>query len=507
MSITIDSFLPLALVLLPASFGALIFAFPEGMRLLRRAFLALGAAATFALADFVAGQPLEFTRAWALWGMDFSLKLTAQSGALVVAASAVAFFLAIYASVSKAHAENSRLFDGSLLMALALAIGALTANNMIAMLFFWQAMWAPMFGMIKSGGEDAWRASVRAVFTAGFTDLCMILGMAFAGYAAESMTMDAMHVPMNALGTAGFLLMSVGVVAKLGVIPFHGWIYKASKAAPAPFMALVPGALNLLMGANLLSKFPGMFEMGREAWPLLLVLVTGAGTVLISGMLSLTAGDYKKLAIALTLAQGGALVLGASSSAGGVFAYAAIAAAAAGCALFLTAGVLDGAPERKSPFAVGAYYAAALVAVAVAFAGAIYRIALQDGILGLILSLVSLVGAIFAGVGAVSFARHTVLMKSSEVKDEPTTEMDGALAWLETTHCDPYPIARTVFRFYANVSLKVNDAISWFYDVAVVWFVGALSSLVKRAHNGSQSRYVLWVLLGVVIVIAIFALS
>jgi NADH-quinone oxidoreductase subunit L len=505
MNVTMDSLLPLMLVVLPSAFGALIFMLPEGLRHPRRALLALGAAATFALADFVAGQSLEYTRPWALWGMDFSLKLTASGGALVIAASALAFLLAIYALIRRADA--GRLFDGCVLMALAMANGAIMANNLIAMLFFWQAMWAPMFVMIQSGGEGAWRVSVRAVFTAALTDLCMILGMALAGHAAETMTMDAMHVPMNAPGTAGFLLMAVGAAAKLGVIPFHGWIGRASGVAPAPFMALVPGALNLLMGANLLSKFPGMFEMGRDAWPLLLVLVLGAGTVLLSGMLSLTAGSYKKLAIALNLAQGGALVLGVTSSAGGVFTYAAIAAAAAGFVLFLAAGALDGAPGRKAPLAVGAYYAAALAAVAVAFSGAVYRIALQDGILGLMLSLVSLVGAIFAGIGALGFARHTALFEASRVKDEPVTEMDGALAWLETTFCDPYPVARRAFRFYARISLVINDAISWFYDVAVVWFVGALSGLVKRAHNGSQSRYVIWVLWGVVIVIAIFALS
>jgi hypothetical protein len=97
--------------------------------------------------------------------------------------------------------------------------------------------------------------------------------------------------------------------------------------------------------------------------------------------------------------------------------------------------------------------------------------------------------------------------RSAILKNLPTTELDDTLAWLETTHCDPYPAAARFMKDYGAISLKANDAISWFYDVAVVWFVGALSGIVRRAHNGSPSRYVLWVLAGVVIVIAIFSLS
>jgi formate hydrogenlyase subunit 3/multisubunit Na+/H+ antiporter MnhD subunit len=180
--------------------------------------------------------------------------------------------------------------------------------------------------MIQAGGENAWKTSVKAVFTAGFSDLMMILGLGFASLSAESMTMDAMHVPATGLGAAGFLLMAVGALGKLGAIPFHGWLYNASEDAPSPFMGLVPGGLNLLMGANLLSKFPGIFDSAQSG-AMLLVLIAGAGTVVLAGMLSMSAGGFRKLAVALNVAQAGALVLGATSVAGGAFVYASIVAA------------------------------------------------------------------------------------------------------------------------------------------------------------------------------------
>jgi NADH-quinone oxidoreductase subunit L len=79
--------------------------------------------------------------------------------------------------------------------------------------------------------------------------------------------------------------------------------------------------------------------------------------------------------------------------------------------------------------------------------------------------------------------------------------------WAEKGYFDLYCMGGHLIRSYATLSLKVNDGISWFYDVAVVRFVGWLSMLVKRAHNGSQSRYVLWILTGVAAVTAMFLLS
>ena len=500
----VDSFLPLALVLIPAVLGVLILALPEKQRGLQLSALVVGAGATFVLALTTLGQSLEFTRAWAGWGMDFSLKLTVTCGALVVAASALTLVVAALAALTKRLPEKSRLFSGCALLALSMANGALQANNLVAMLFFWQAMWAPVFGMIKSGGENAWKSSVKAVFTAGFADLMLILGLGLTSVAAESMTIDHMHAHPGALGTMGFLLMAVGAVAKLGAIPFHGWLYAASEDAPSPFMGLVPGGLNLLMGANLLSKFPGIFDAAAFPGATFLILLAGVGTVLLGGMLAMSADGYKKQAVALNAAQAGALVLGATSRAGGAFVPVVIVAAAAGCCLYLTAGILDARKPGKSSPASILYSIAAGVSVAVVFVGSLIRVSLYESWPGLILTVVALFGAIFSVAGILGLIRAG---RGDSPNAEPFFDLGVAQVWLDRTLADPYPAAASFIRRYADVSLKVNDAISWFYDVGVVWFIGFLSSLIKRAHNGSQSRYVIWVLVGSVAVIAIFALS
>lgn len=72
---------------------------------------------------------------------------------------------------------------------------------------------------------------------------------------------------------------------------------------------------------------------------------------------------------------------------------------------------------------------------------------------------------------------------------------------------DPYEISRRWINAYANICLKINNGISYFYDVSLPRAVLFLSTLIKKAHNGRPARYSLWVAAGVVITIMIYFLG
>jgi hypothetical protein len=76
----------------------------------------------------------------------------------------------------------------------------------------------------------------------------------------------------------------------------------------------------------------------------------------------------------------------------------------------------------------------------------------------------------------------------------------------EKKYFDPYYVGGFVIKAYAGASLVINNGISLFYDKVVPRFTGALSGVVKQAHNGSQARYVVWILFGMVLMAALFAL-
>ena len=77
----------------------------------------------------------------------------------------------------------------------------------------------------------------------------------------------------------------------------------------------------------------------------------------------------------------------------------------------------------------------------------------------------------------------------------------------EKKYFDPYQAGRIMMRGFASLSLRINDGISWFYDVFLVRLFSLLSAGIRRIHNGSQTRYLGWILVGIAAVAAVFILS
>jgi NADH:ubiquinone oxidoreductase subunit 5 (subunit L)/multisubunit Na+/H+ antiporter MnhA subunit len=85
--------------------------------------------------------------------------------------------------------------------------------------------------------------------------------------------------------------------------------------------------------------------------------------------------------------------------------------------------------------------------------------------------------------------------------------LHGVYTLAERKAFDPYRIGGVLVRGFAAASLAVNDAINWFYDVAVVRVTEFFSGLIRAAHNGSRTLYLGWTLAGVVLVAVIIVAS
>jgi formate hydrogenlyase subunit 3/multisubunit Na+/H+ antiporter MnhD subunit len=66
---------------------------------------------------------------------------------------------------------------------------------------------------------------------------------------------------------------------------------------------------------------------------------------------------------------------------------------------------------------------------------------------------------------------------------------------------DPYFIGRWVMKGVSAALYGVDRAIDWVYDTLAVRTARGLSTLGRRAHNGSVNRYVLWALAGAAAVV------
>jgi len=72
---------------------------------------------------------------------------------------------------------------------------------------------------------------------------------------------------------------------------------------------------------------------------------------------------------------------------------------------------------------------------------------------------------------------------------------------------DPYEMSRGWMNAYADICLKINSGISYFYDIVAPRAILSLSGLIKKAHNGRPARYSLWIAAGVAIIALIYYLG
>ena len=219
------------------------------------------------------------------------------------------------------------------------------ANNLVVLLFFWEALLLTQYGMIAIGGRQAFKTATKALIISGFSDLCMMAGVILTGYLAKTLIINDISLPLNPLGSLAFILLVAGAISKAGSIPFHTWIPDAAEAAPLPFMAFFPAAIEKLLGIYFLARITlDLFKLNSNSILSNVLMIVGALTIIIAVMMALVQKDYKKLLSYHAISQVGYMILGIGTCLpagiiGGIFHM--INHALYKCGLFLTAGAVE----------------------------------------------------------------------------------------------------------------------------------------------------------------------
>lgn len=602
-----------AVIALPALVAGLIFLIPAKTKGFREGLALLGVLGNLILCALQVGAQAVFRVPWAGFGIDFSLKWTAFSGFILLAAAAISVLGGLYAVSYFRKKPVSGRFYAYLLLTLAMVNGAVLANNLAVMLFFWEGILATMFAMILLGREDAYHTSVKALVLVGLSDLYLMLGIGLTAHLAGTLEMDQIRLPMDAGGSAAFLLLMIGALGKAGAMPFHTWIPDAADRAPTPFMVLLPGALEKLLGIYLLVRISvDLFEFAPGSTMSLVMMVIGAATILFAVMMALVQKDFKRLLAYHAVSQVGYMILGVGTALpigiiGGLFHM--LNNALYKSCLFMTAGSVErqtgttdlhrlGGLGRKMPVTFLCFLvAAASIAGFPLTNGFFSKELIFDGALetGFIFYLVALIGAFFTPVSFLKLGHAAFFGKtdpSLETVEEAPWPMlipmlllaaaclaagfcrldvietllmpalgpaaAGTIVGAETNwvlvgisvavlilavadhvigcrktgsalraadHFHDAPALRDVYRlagekafdlyhvggfairWFSALALRINDGISWFYDVAVVRAAGFVSRRIRNAHNGTKALYLGWTLTGIMLVAAIFLLS
>jgi NADH-quinone oxidoreductase subunit L len=229
----------------------------------------------------------------------------------MLAAAGFTFLIVLYSTIFMSGRKWANQFFAYMLISEAMVNGAVLADNLIVMLFFWEGLLGTLFGMIVIGHDKAYKTAIKAFVIAGVTDLCMMLGIALTYHLSGTLAISKISVPLTLGGSLAFVLIMIGAISKAGSMPFHTWIPDAAIDAPLPFMAFLPASLEKLLGIYLLARISlDMFQLSAGSPVSMIMMIIGALTILLAVMMALIQKNFKKLLSYHAISQVGYMILG-----------------------------------------------------------------------------------------------------------------------------------------------------------------------------------------------------
>ena len=308
----------------------------------------------------------RFDRAWApTAGFRFTLALHGLAREYALLATGIGLAVVIYASAyiplhlhhhHRSERELPRFF-GFLLLFMAAMVGLVMAQDMILIFILWDLTAIASFYLIGYDRDDpeSRDSASMALLVTCITAFFVVIGVLILYRETGTFSLpEIIAAPgtSSAMGL-GVALVCLGALAKSAQVPFHFWLPKAM-AAPTPVSAYLHSAAMVAAGVFLIGRFGPLVD--RYAWITQWLLVIGAASMVIGGILALTRDVLKQVLAYSTISQYGYIVamygLGGHYGVAGVSLYV-LAHALAKSALFLTAGAVTEATGGKRLSEVG----------------------------------------------------------------------------------------------------------------------------------------------------------
>jgi NADH-quinone oxidoreductase subunit L len=215
------------------------------------------------------------------------------------------------------------LFAGGMLV-------LVSAPNAIQLIVGWELVGLASYLLIGHWWEDQANnaAAVKAFLVNKVADVGLFLGVIIAALVVGSFRfsdlLDKVAAHDSALAAVGFwvgLALFIGAMGKSAQWPLHVWLPDAM-AGPTPVSSLMHAATMVTAGVYLLGRmFPFYQAEGFGAGVKPLILVIGALTLFLGGLLALVQDDIKKVLAYSTVSQLGYMTaaMGAGAYTAGLF--------------------------------------------------------------------------------------------------------------------------------------------------------------------------------------------
>jgi multicomponent Na+:H+ antiporter subunit A len=242
-------------------------------------------------------------------GMAWEFELTRLNALSIFFIALLGFLIALYSTRYIAKYDGKGYYHTLILWSMSAAIVALTSENWIPFLAFWEVCNLTLFFLVRAGGSEARMPAYRTLILLASCDLLMAVGVALAVSQTHSLEITRLTGLSPHLTGLIFALMLISALAKAGGIPFHTWIPDIAPSSPASTLALFPGAYDKLLGIFklvVICHFLISFAPSLSAT----VTIIGMITMLFAVLMAMVQHDIYKLLSYHAISQVGYMITG-----------------------------------------------------------------------------------------------------------------------------------------------------------------------------------------------------
>jgi len=307
-------------IIFPIAAGLLCFVIPRKLRYIHEVITLIFTSATFGYVIMLfTKKPITFN-----YHNTMLLSLDNLAAFIVLGVGFFGLIISVYSLAFMKNNNRRSSYYGSFLLTLGAAIGAILANHLIIFIVFWGFLGILLYTMILTGGEGSEHAATKSIIIVGGTDVLMILSIALIYRLTGTFEINKITISLSSIASyIAFLLISAGIFAKAGAMPFHTWVPDTAEHAPTPVTAFLPASLDKLIGIYFLARITmNVFQM-NEAMKTVLMAI-GSITIIAAVFMALIQHDFKRLLGYHAVSQVGYMVLGIGTGnpigiAGGLF--------------------------------------------------------------------------------------------------------------------------------------------------------------------------------------------
>ncbi len=197
-----------------------------------------------------------------------------------------------------------------------------TANDLLVLFIALEVMSLPLYllaGLSRRRRLLSQEAALKYFLLGALASAILLFGSAltyaYTGSLQFGQISNGISAANNSPGllTAAIALVAVGMLFKVGAVPFHQWVPDVYTGSPTPVTSFMAGAVKVAAFGGLLRVFYVAFGALVWDWRPLIWIVAGL-TMIVGSVIALSQSDFKRMLAYSSIANGGFILVGFSGT-------------------------------------------------------------------------------------------------------------------------------------------------------------------------------------------------